>query len=274
MTCKYGLDEAIYREDSFRRRSVSLTEMNDSPTQSLVSSLGPKYTVLIISDMHYGKSGHSQHEDELLSWIDSLPASKRPAFCINLGDTADHGLPGELDSFLAFESRLKQRIPNVYNIVGNHDLYNSGWSGWKEKMYPHNSFYHFETSAFSWYFLDSGSGTLGKRQMDEFEKVLRNDSKQKIVSLHYPIYSDKISMLSCGTLQDEHEANRLVTLFLDNKVALVLDGHTHRYFRNDFGSFLELNVSTMMKQCSFALVTVDEESGIVDGRGLNPEEQL
>ena len=183
MTCKYGLDEAIYREDSFRRRSVSLTEMNDSPTQSLVSSLGPKYTVLIISDMHYGKSGHSQHEDELLSWIDSLPASKKPAFCINLGDTADHGLPGELDSFLAFESRLKQRIPNVYNIVGNHDLYNSGWSGWKEKMYPHNSFYHFETSAFSWYFLDSGSGTLGKRQMDEFEKVLRNDSKQKIVSL-------------------------------------------------------------------------------------------
>jgi len=272
MACKYGLDEVIYRRNSFRYRSIPMTELDDSPTQAMLSSLGSKYSVLIISDMHYGKSGKSQHEEALLSWIDSLPASKRPSFCINLGDTADHGLEDEFDDYIDFELRLKSRIPYVYNIVGNHDLYNSGWDEWESKMYPHTSFYHFATGGLSWYFLDSGSGTLGTRQVEELADAMKNDSKPKIVSLHYPVYSDKINMLSCGSLQDEHEVNTLITIFKKYNVKMILDGHTHRYFMNDLSSFTEFNVSTMMDGCSFGVLSVDETSGSIKGEGQKIED--
>ena len=260
LTCKYGLEEAVYRSDSVRRRAISLKEMDDSATQNMLSSLGSKYDVLLISDLHYGKSGASQHESELLDWLDTLSASKKPAFCINLGDTADHGRSDEYNSYLDFQNQLCSRLksPVVYNIVGNHDLFNSGWSEWEEKMYPHTSFFHFETGNVSWYFLDSGSGTLGDRQMKELADALKRDSKAKIVSLHYPMYADKINMLSYFALQDEHESDLLFSLFAKNNVKLVLDGHTHRYFNNDFGKFTEFNLSSLMASTSWGILSVDE----------------
>ncbi|MEE3312597.1 MAG: metallophosphoesterase [Treponema sp.] len=263
MTCKYGWEQAIYRPDSFRRRADSITELTgDSTTQGMLSALGGNttYDVLLIADLHYGKKNVDRREDDLLAWIDSLPASKKPAFCINLGDSADHGKSDEYDDYLSFESRLKTRVHAVYNVVGNHDLYNSGWDEWKDKMYPHTSFYRFETAGLSWYFLDSGSGTLGRPQIENLKDVMEDDPKPKIVSMQYPSYSDDINMLSYFTLQDEHEVALLFKIFKENKVKLVLDGHTHKYFKNDFGSFIEFNVSTLTSGGDCGLLSVNEST--------------
>ena len=216
VTCKYGLGEGFYRKNPVKSRANALKELNDETTQNLLSSLGSKYDVLLISDLHFGKDESSQHERALFDWLDSLSADKRPSFCINLGDTADHGLSEEYDSYLVFQEQLRSKLksPVVFNVLGNHDLFNSGWSSWKEKMYPNMSFYHFETNNVSWYFLDSGSGTLGERQVEILSDAIKHDSKQKIISLHYPLYGDKIdALMSHDSLQDEHETDMLFTLF-------------------------------------------------------------
>ncbi|MDR2446264.1 MAG: metallophosphoesterase [Treponema sp.] len=273
--CKdeYGLDEFLNRADDVNARSAYITDIGVpvidekemyKPNPQGNKPFGNNYTVLILADIHFG--AHSDHPDlpydEFFQWLDEKKATNAlPVFCLVLGDNAEAGAEKEYLQFKELSDKLENEYTMpVYSIVGNHDLYNDGWRQYTKYCKPYISYYHFNTGTFSWYALDSGSGTLGGSQLKNFVSKLKEDTNPKIVFSHYPTYGGGNFYFS---LSDPHERAALISAFAKNNVKIVLEGHQHPGSFYDFGSFKEYNVSAFRDRQSWHLLTVDEESETV-----------
>ncbi|MBO4321088.1 MAG: metallophosphoesterase [Treponema sp.] len=258
-SCFYSPLEYFNRSDNADKRAPEIKELNDSETTTLKGSLGTSYDILVMTDIHFGQTHRERHDDDVLDWLDSL--GSKPKFCVNMGDTADHGKESEFDDYLQFESQIKTRVSPVYSIIGNHDLRSDGWSFFNDKLYPYTSCYHFETTGMSYYFLDNADGTFGKKQLKNIEDAFKSDSKPKVIFMHCPIYHDKANLASAAALQDTHEADKVLTLFAQNNVRLVMEGHSHAFKCNDFGSFTEFNVPSYVHSRAWGVIHIDESTG-------------
>ena len=264
--CKFGLTEAPYRANSVTQRSNELKtiQLDQRITSSSVYQ-SKKYNFMILTDVHYGSS-NAVPEQHIMNWLDRFDASsteaernKKPLFCIILGDIVENGNREDYAAFNTFQSKLEEKGMPVYCIVGNHDLLNSGWKYWKTNCNPGTSFYCFKTSTVSWYFTDTGSGTMGANQLSALETAFKDDPNEKIVFSHYPLYGGGagIPIFSIG---NEKERARIIDLYAKNKVKYVFEGHWHVGGKYDFGNFTEYICKTL-KSGKMYLVSIDETTG-------------
>lgn len=283
-SCNFGIPAFLWNSDDAEQRSTkitSLTEQSDTPYADAVSG-EQSYSFVVITDVHFG-ADETRHDQEFLSWfaqqLHNTDVSFRPRFVVCLGDTADGGKNSELDDY---NNTLVANIvslgnsawsPNsvgqpfkVYTILGNHDLYNDGGDAWAEKIYPHTSYYRFSAGGFSWYFLDTANGTLGSKQLSDFEDKAKNDSLPKIVFSHYPVYAGGNLLL---TLQNTMERNRLITAFANDNVKYVFEGHTHYDRTFSFGCFEERITASYLYDRECCLVTVNRSTGAVSSQIIN-----
>lgn len=212
------------------------------------------YTFLIITDIHFGAKDYgavplTQIKDSLST---RTSTEDKPAFIAVLGDVADNGLESEYQQYSTFISQVSSLCggAQVLNIVGNHDLWNDGWERWKRHASPGNSFYSFTVPQWnrSFYFVDTASGTMGKKQLQKFASVVKSDSNRKFVFTHYPFYGDSAaSKDSYFVLSDTAERNTLVSLCANNKVDSVFCGHFHEAFYTDMKSFMEVDSGSLKK---------------------------
>lgn len=247
------------------------------------SGNSPRYSIVVITDIHFGSSRAKRRDEYFIRWFEQQVSepdeSLRPRFMICLGDSMDGGHQNEADDYNEFCTRVQQIALNAgltdfktYTIIGNHDLYNHGWKIWKENIYPYTSFYHFTTSAtgngrgFSWYFIDSANGTLGKPQLTALEEAAGKDPLPKIVLSHYPVYCDGLPLLS---MHNTLEKNRLVSLFASSSVRVIFEGHAHMGGSYRCSSFEEHLIKSYLQSYDFSLVTLDEENGTVSHPELN-----
>jgi len=63
----------------------------------------------------------------------------------------------------------------VFKVIGNHDIFWSGWDQFKKHFGP--SVYTFTSENARFIVLDTGNATLGKEQFDWLEEVLKNNTK-------------------------------------------------------------------------------------------------
>ncbi|MBO6176961.1 MAG: metallophosphoesterase [Treponema sp.] len=274
LSCNLGFYWFVFGED-VEDRAKEIVSI-DSP-DSVSETTGEKYSVLVVTDLHFGSERTDRDDEAFYEWFKKQLASDdeslKPRFMICLGDILDGGHKEEAEEYNNFADKLAELAEEAgihgftsYSIVGNHDLYNHGWSVWKENIYPHTSFYVFNTKSdsqsqgMSWYFLDTGNGTLGKTQLDSLCEAMKNDSRPKIVSMHYPLYCGGIVQLC---IQNSMERNILMSLFAENNVKIVLEGHAHRTKHYDCGNFEEHLISSYLYSRAFTLLTVDEKSGSV-----------
>ena len=259
-SCGYGALELFHHGAFVDERTDQLTELGSGRVGSSFDSLSGSYTFVIFSDPHYGsKRADNIDEAEFLEWLDSL--SVKPKFCICLGDIADHGERSEFEKYNAFASRIESITGGkVYGVVGNHDLYNSGWDDFEDLVYPNVSFYRFAINSISYYFLDTGSGSMGTTQFNKFKAAMAADSNYKIVCTHYPCYGTKDFFASYYSLQNTLEADQLITLLKKQKAIAYLSGHMHAEHSTDFGTFTEYVVPAFLSNEKFAVMTVNESN--------------
>ena len=260
--CKFGFHEIFWRADPVDRRSKELVKLTDSELSfkaAIPSDL--RYDCLLITDVHFGNDRYSVHQDaffeSLQKYRDNHPApNPQILFCIALGDIADHGRAAEFDAYEAFQNRITTDTgPPVYNVVGNHDLYNSGWKLWEKACFPHKSAYYFETQAFEWYFVDTANGTLGRPQFYDLKKKLQRSSKPKFIFTHYPLYGNAIQYFS---LSNPRERAELVSLCAKNNVKMYCSGHYHRGAYYDYGRFEEFALKAFGHYRKYYILHVDE----------------
>lgn len=257
-SCKYGSDNLFYTGASVNERTKEgITFLEDNPVQEKL-----KYNVLIFSDTHFGSKRKNPPYQKLYEYLDKIKeTSEYPAFAIALGDLTDTASTEEFEQYDDFIQTLENKYNlKTYNIIGNHDCYLSGWDNWKNNCYPHTSFYKFETSNFSYYFLDTGTGTIGKNQLNHLKKVMQKDSKPKIICSHYPLYTSTV--LFC--LSDTYERNELISLFQKSKAKIVLSGHIHRNETTNLGNFFQQTITSFTYYHEFGILKVDEKNSKVE----------
>ena len=279
ISCRYDFN-LIPRKDNIEERSPGFSKI-DSPFKD--SSSKDKFSVLLIGDTHFGRNGWfkpKRNEEPFYEKLTQLKkdyeAKKYPiSFSINVGDISDSGKQSEFDDFRIFEKRIASILSadgasyyeKMFSIVGNHDLYNNGWNVWKENSFPHTSTYYFTTegtgSRVSWYFLDSGSGMLGKNQISKLTDIARKDPNEKLFFSHYPINAKFVDYY---TLSDPLEVAQLTKLIYQTKVGFTVEGHYHPGGSNDIktssGKFVchEEVLPGFVDHLGFGILTVDLSS--------------
>ncbi len=234
---------------------------------------GGKFAFLVTSDVHFGNksSSYTPRRDE--EFYDELRALKRslpvpPSFGVCLGDVVENGnVEDEFEDYVDWCRTVENILGTgnrVYTTVGNHDLYNDGWEYFEDHVYPYTGFFHFNAGGFSFYFLDTGSSSLGKKQYERFKNAVESDDKPKIVGSHVPAYGTPAFFQNYYSLQNVEESSQLITLCADNNVKLYLSGHMHVIHENDLGKFNEIVMPCYAVYHKFAVVTVDTVSKSVD----------
>ena len=218
--------------------SQSMAVPQGQPSSSSLSATQP-FSFLFVGDPHFGASFAAS--GTVLNNFAALAASADPvsgkpyAFVLFAGDDANDGAESEYQAFSGWASTFKDsnaKHLQWYSAVGNHDLYNGGWTNFKKYVGP--SFYKLAAGAFSIYFVDSGQGTLGNYQIDALRSAFASDPNPKIVVSHYPIYGGA-SELYYYRLANPREVAELLDLFGQYNVKLILAGHYHYYVHENVG---------------------------------------
>ena len=265
-SCSYGLEQVLHRDTSVDDRVTGLSNsVLDSPTSA------GAYSVAVLTDVHFGGKSkeYGRCEDAFLEWLRDSKESEQIAFVVCLGDVAEHGWEDEFKAYAAFVAQMEAIVGEgtVFSIVGNHDLYNNGWKWWKQYVNTSfqldTSFFMFQTEAFSWYALDTASGTLGQSQYKALRNAFAADPRPKIVLTHYPFYSNESVRSNYFTMQNSDETARIITLCAENNVRIWGCGHLHLDEVTDFGSFAEVLFPGFLEDNQWGLLRVDEEAGTV-----------
>jgi len=219
------------------------------PSSSVISSTSP-FSFLVVGDPHFGASWAAGSDvlDAFKKLAASPDANGNPyAFVLYVGDDADAGTEAQFQTFAGWASSMKDSnsIPlplQWYSAVGNHDLYNGGWSYFRQYIGP--SFYRLSAGAYSIYVIDTGQGTLGNYQIDELKREFSADSRPKIVVSHYPIYGGA-SVLYYYRLANPREQAELLELFAESNVKLIIAGHYHYLVHESVGPYDEWLVESL-----------------------------
>lgn len=262
----YGLDEFLYRDNSIRNRANRLLDLTSTGAPAIPAS--GIYDILVITDVHFGGEGigknGNRRDEEFIDWIQKFYVDSGrplPAFCICLGDVAEHGLLDEFKNYVELTDKLKNRFGIVtYNVIGNHDLYNAGWNNYVKTCFPGTSFYKFRTPRLTYYFLDSASCSLGDEQLTAFKRDMEYNEKgrKKLVFTHVPAYAEGHFYF---VMQNTIERNKFISYCAKNDVISLVDGHTHKEFTSDLG-FVEYNLPGYLETRTWTIFSVDEKSGL------------
>lgn len=252
-TSCYGSWNIFYEGNNVDNRTGNL--LNISPALEYSGN----YNVLVLTDTHFGYSMKEAPVQALYNWLEAVkntPAA--PVFAICLGDAVDTGAQEQYNEYLNFCNTLMTvyGIKVVFNSCGNHDIYQSHWGNWQANCYPHTSFYKFETAGFSWYSLDTGSGTISRQQYDIFVNAISNDSKPKVVFSHYPLSEYRLAF----GLGETTERNLLIHNFLKNNVKCYMGGHNHYTHYENLG-FNDYCCPSFRFNNSWAVLHINESTG-------------
>lgn len=249
-SCSFGLQEIFWRKNPVDQRTQEIVLLNNAV------SFTNEYRCLLIADPHFGHKNYTVPEKEFFTWLEKELKNTNPPLkvCIFLGDVVDHGTSEEFTRFETFQDKIIKKGLSVYGVVGNHDLYNSGWEKWKTVSLPHHGAFYFETSSFGWYFLDTASGTLGNPQFKDLKQKLQNSSKLKFIFTHYPLYSGVFYF----ALSNSRERAELISLFARNNVKGYFAGHYHKGGFYDYSNFKEYVFKAFGQESYIYVLTINE----------------
>lgn len=207
-----------------KRFAQSLEYNATHPTDTLIVSKSDSYSILLGSDFHI-----EQESENLPEFIATANKNNAVAAIIT-GDITDQ--KGGIDIAADILKREPAGIP-LRTVVGNHDLYFGQWENYKTHF--GTSTYHFVVqtpdTADLFVCLDSGNGTLGKKQTDWLAELLKNNRhlyRHCIVATHTNFFDTDMTQIPSGLFPLEETAV-LTNLFAQYNVTLVANGHDHHF---------------------------------------------
>ncbi len=222
----YDLTGFVYSADGANSRfKQSKTWNKTHPFKNLVVS-GEEYQILVAADSHIGGVNNFR------TLLTEARKPENSAF-VMVGDIVS----GKKEDYLTFKNELPDfnEIP-YFLMVGNHDLYFGGWETYYEYFGSSTYYFTIQTNSASDIFicLDSGSGTLGDKQMEWLKNVLsteRSNYRNCVVFSHVNFFRNRHT-LSTNPLVSELYV--LMDLFQKYDVNLVISGHDHERSFNYF----------------------------------------
>jgi predicted phosphodiesterase len=256
VSCSDELDMSgfIISRDQVNERFEQSMEFNSQDTCRVVSLDTASYSFLVAGDCHVGGTLNLERF--------SLEAS-RPGitFFMLAGDLTT----GHEEDYDVFRDHLNRHytIP-CFLIAGNHDLYFNGWDTYYDYFGSSTYTFTVETNgAYDLFIcLDSGSGTLGDRQINWLKNILvntRHNYRNCIILSHSNMFR---SHRTLSTNPPVEELYFLLDLFSDHHVDMVIMGHDHERSVEVFGNTTYLTLDAIEDGYEGAsYVRIDNESG-------------
>jgi len=224
----YDLSGFIYSADrSNERFEQSMAWNRLHPRQDIIVD-SDNYTFLAGGDSHCGSTTN------LDIFIEKV-LEPEISFSLIIGDMSSGS---DYDYITVFRHMMRMTPIPSFMTVGNHDLYFDGWTSYRK--YFGSSTYSFKvvspdgTDLFIC--LDTGTGTLGTKQMKWLKETLvnsRSSCRNCIVFTHVNFFREH-QTLSTNPLVEELYS--LLDLFVDYRVNMVIMGHDHKRSVEVFGT--------------------------------------
>lgn len=183
-----------------------------------------QYSFAFCGDPHMHAQG-----DGCFPKLDEVIRAQRVGFVIFGGDLTFLGKESEYENFVNHANSLT--VPS-YPALGNHDLYNSGWSNYLKYLGP--SSYSFYAGNAKFIVIDSACGEVGEKQLEWLKQELRTNKQPLLfVISHYPVYG---GLQGVYEFVKSEERLKLIELFEKYEVDYVLEGHYHGYVNLTVGN--------------------------------------
>ena len=184
---------------------------------SIVPAVPGDFTFVHITDPHVSKGTNSSLERLPFNLVAS------DAFIVDTGDLTNMAAPSD---FGAYKILLDNTALPHYSVIGNHDIWNSGWNSYKKVLGP--SVYSVTAGDLRIIALDSAEDTIGAAQYAWLKTTLANKTETYcIVLAHYNLFSPLIIETAQSTNMEE--VYGMMRLFEQYGVDYVLMGHSHIY---------------------------------------------
>ena len=201
------------------RESAALS----SPTFNVAGTEDNSFSFLFVGDMHLTGSNTSRLDTVLQAAQDH-----GDSFIIFLGDLIEKGARADFETFKTTVNAHGFGEKVIY-ALGNHDIFEDGWSAYRELMGP--SHYTVTFGNCNFVIVDSADGIVGENQKDWIEEELKMSSSIQhtfIVSHYMPVVPGQRTYLK---LANESEAVNLMKMMSRFGVEAWLGGHYHSYVK-------------------------------------------
>jgi len=218
------------------------------PAKTDVEILEEEFSFIVVADTHV-YHGDASALAALKNKLNQDGANDK--FIIACGDVSQCG---KAEDFQAFKDALEDKDFLVYTAIGNHDLYFDGWHNYREIL--GKSCYTFKAGEVLFVSFDSANGTLGRKQKNWLEWVLKNKSESLVVVFtHFELFSPNPTTIQQYT--DIEEVAFLVNLFGTTGVDYVLMGHSHDYYDKEINGTHYVNISDFTDKKDYFRFYVD-----------------
>jgi predicted phosphodiesterase len=218
----FSLPEPADQRFEQSRELISMKSYREITVQS------DDYSILFMADSH---SGTTNNLDSVFRTARTTGVS---AVCI-AGDLTS----GDYKDFEVFAGSLPgDDVMPAYLTLGNHDLWSDGgWTEFYKRFGPSSYFFTVRTpGATDMYIaLDSGSGTLGSKQLEWLGDILQNERsgcRRCIIFTHNDFLRVRHAEISNPLVE---ELTVLIDLFTRYHVDMLVAGHDHEPSEELFG---------------------------------------
>lgn len=251
--------------ESVNERFSQSEAYNQSQPKQVLHANANEYKISVAADAHLG-SAKNLTRFFMLSQNSGVVAAVLNGDISN-GNDYDYE---NLKAILPDTSLLK-----YFMIAGNHELYFDGWKHFSKAFGSSTYYFTVVSGAKSDLFicLDTGSGTLGSRQLDWFKAVLndiRPAYRHCVIFTHNNLYRVR---KTASTNPVQEELLLLTDLFARHNVNMVVTGHDHLRNVTVFGKTKHITMDAMFdgfKKSSYVNVIVNQQNVEYEFVALNP----
>ncbi len=226
------------------------------PVKENVEPLTDEFSFIVVADTHV-YHGNASKLTALKERLNQDKADgKNDKFLIACGDISQRG---DVEDFQAFRDVWEPEFP-VYATLGNHDLYFDGWHNYKGIF--GKSCYTFKAGPVRFVSFDSANGTLGRKQKNWLEGILKTKTEPLcVVFTHFEFFSPNSTTIQQYT--DIEEVYYLINLFTKTGVDYVFMGHSHDYYDKAVNGTHYVNISDFVDKGDYFRFQVNQINGTI-----------
>lgn len=248
----------------FRSMFLSYESVNTRFEQSLNKNLqtgyvnievdNNSYNIFAMSDSHVGGTNNL---NEFLQQAENAEATA----VVMVGDITT----GREDDYNVFQENIEQ-YPDLekFTMVGNHDIYFNGWNLFYERFGSTAYYFIVSGNDFSdiYFCLDTGSGTLGDKQLEWFSNQLQTKRqlyRHCVVFTHNNLFRMRYIPTTKPMVE---ELLVLMELFVEYNVDIVITGHDHKKSVANFGNTTHIILDALVdgyKDAGYLMLNISSE---------------
>jgi predicted phosphodiesterase len=259
ISCSDELDLSgiLISRDQVNERFMQSMEWNNMHSVRQIHTDASSYSFLGAGDCHVGGTSNMDRFSKEASHADI-------SFFLLAGDLTT----GHKEDYDALRDHLNHYYTIPYFLIaGNHDLYFNGWDTFYSYFGSSTYTFSVETPDARDLFicLDTGSGTLGNRQLDWLENILENERRHFrncIIISHSNFFRSRRTLSTTPLVE---EIYFLLDLFSDNNVDMVIMGHDHERSVELFGNTVYLTLDAIEDgHADASFVRIENRNGMLE----------